>query len=199
VRPGESFVADGRRIHQHSCGEGRSRRVAIADLTRVCAVQQSVFVDHAEQRTAEVNADDIRSIAASSLPLPAASPLPLQFDETRQTWVISSPNPNLRIVGNWSGPLQGGMIGIGFGVSVNAIVSAGCSSVESPGFRRLFGRFPPFQDLGLPAGLLSQATYLGDRPPILPDYLDDAVSALVSIPAVQKMIVIAGMELTPPA
>ncbi len=63
-----------------------------------------------------------------------------------------------------------------------------------PAFVREFSRF---QDLCLPAGLLDQAMYLGDRPPILPDYLNDSVSALISIPAVQKMIVVAGMELTP--
>src|SRR5258708_7841877 len=28
-------------------------RVAVADLTRICALQPSVFVDHAEQRTAD--------------------------------------------------------------------------------------------------------------------------------------------------
>jgi hypothetical protein len=189
-------------------------RVAIADLSRVCAVQPSVFIDHAEQRTAGVDANDIRSIAALALPLPAEAQLPIQFDQTRQTWVVSSPNPNLRIVGNWSTPLQGGMIGLGFGVSITPSFLQVASfqgrfvlrdgNHRAYGFLRrgiirapvLFREFPQFQELGLPAGLLSQAAYLGDRPPVLPDYLDDGVSGLVSIPAVQKMIVVVGMELT---
>jgi hypothetical protein len=53
------------------------------------------------------------------------------------------------------------------------------------------------QELGLPSGMLPQGAYLGDRPPILPDYLDDSVSADVMLPATQKMIVVHGMELTP--
>jgi len=190
-------------------------RVAVVDLSRVCAVQPSVFVDHAEQRTAGIDPNDIRSLAAAALPLPADSALPIQFDEARQTWVISSPNPNLRIVGHWSTPLQPGIFGLGFGVSVmpSFLQVAGFQGrfVLRDGYHRAYGfllrgitRVPafvrelaPFQDLGLGAGLLNQAAYLGDRPPLLGDYLDDAVSVLVRVPAVQKMIVVAGIELTP--
>jgi hypothetical protein len=189
--------------------------VAVADLTKICALQPSVFVDHAEQRTADVVVDDIKSIAASTLPLPSVATLPLQFDETRQTWVVSSLNPNLRIVGNWSGPLQGGLIGLGFAISVTPsflqVARFQGRFVLRDGYHRAYGflrrgitrvpalvrEFAPFQDLGLPAGLLSQAAFLGDRPPILPDYLDNTLSATVLIPAVQKMIVVTGMELTP--
>jgi hypothetical protein len=39
--------------------------------------------------------------------------------------------------------------------------------------------------------------YLGNRPPLLRDFLDDEVAANVDVPAVQKMIVVQGMELTP--
>lgn len=190
-------------------------RVAVVDLTKICPLQPSVFVDHAEQRTADVVADDIQSIATSTLPLPSVATLPIQFDETRQTWLVSSPNPNLRIVGNWSGPLQGGLIGLGFAVSITPsflqVARFQGRFVLRDGYHRAYGflqrgitrvpafvrEFAPFQDLGLPAGLLSQAAYLGDQPPTLPDYLDDALSVTVSIPAVQKMIVVTGMELTP--
>jgi hypothetical protein len=45
-----------------------------------------------------------------------------------------------------------------------------------------------------PRTLLPQDAYLGSRPPLLPDMLDDAVSASVQVPAVQKMVVISGMQ-----
>jgi len=42
--------------------------------------------------------------------------------------------------------------------------------------------------------LLPQDAYLGSRPPLLPDMLDGTVSAPVQVPAVQKMIIISGMQ-----
>ena len=52
-----------------------------------------------------------------------------------------------------------------------------------------------FEALGLPqVGMLPQDAYLGERPPVLADYLDDEVSAEVTVPVTQKMIMIAGLE-----
>jgi len=45
-----------------------------------------------------------------------------------------------------------------------------------------------------PRTLLPQEAYFGSRPPVLPDMLDDTVSASVQVPAVQTMIVISGMQ-----
>jgi hypothetical protein len=53
------------------------------------------------------------------------------------------------------------------------------------------------RELGLGQGLFGTDVYLSDRPPLLPDFGDDAVAADVRIPIVQKMLVIQGMELTP--
>jgi hypothetical protein len=55
--------------------------------------------------------------------------------------------------------------------------------------------FAAFEEVGLPHGLLPQASYLGDRPPLLPDYLDDSVAADTLLPLTQKMVVIQGLEL----
>jgi hypothetical protein len=45
--------------------------------------------------------------------------------------------------------------------------------------------------------MLPQGAYLGERPPLLPDFLDDRVSAAVKVAAFQKLIVIQAIELTP--
>ncbi len=189
--------------------------VALIDLRRVCAVQPNVFVDHAEERVRDVDPADLRSIAAVSLPVPAESQLPAQFDESKNVWLLTAPNPNLRIMGHFGGQLQPGVVGFGFIVAISAsflqvaqfqgrlylrdgyhravgFLQRGISVV--PAFTRAFG---PLESLGLPPGMLPQGAYFGDRPPCLPDYLDDSVSVPVQLPASQKMLVIQGLEVTP--
>jgi hypothetical protein len=39
--------------------------------------------------------------------------------------------------------------------------------------------------------------YLGERPPVLADFLNDQIAADVRVPAAQKMLVVQGLELTP--
>jgi hypothetical protein len=82
--------------------------LAVVDLRRVVGFQPSVFVDNAEERVSGVDADDLGSLAAVTLPLPSRVALPAQFNEARQAWILVSPNPNLRIVGNFGGKLQPG-------------------------------------------------------------------------------------------
>jgi hypothetical protein len=188
--------------------------VGIVDLRRVCAVQPNVFTDHTEQRTASGNPNDLQSLAHITLPIPTNAEIPAQFDKARQTWMINSANPNLRIVGNWAGHVQPGVVGLGFTVAITPsfvqVARLQNRYVLRDGYHRAYGllrrgiSFVPvfvrdfgFQELGLPSGMLPQTAYLGERPPLLSDYLDDSVSSDVMLPATQKMIVINGMELTP--
>jgi hypothetical protein len=189
--------------------------VAIADLSEVVSIQPNVFVEHAEERAQEIDPENLASVAAVSLPLPQEAQLPLQFDQSRAAWIISSANPNLRIVGNFAGQPQPGSIGLGFLVAVSTsfmqVARYHGRYLLRDGYHRAYGllrrgitqvpvftrEFESFEALGLPPGMLSQDTYLGERPPKLPDYMDDQVAADVDLPAVQKMIVIQGLEITP--
>lgn len=189
--------------------------VSLVDLRKVCAVQPNVFVDHSTERVRDVDATDIRSVAAVSLPLPTKAELPAQFDESKNVWLFSAPNPNLRLLGNFGGEIQPGLMGFGFFVGISSsfvqvaefqgrrflrdgyhravgFLQRGINVV--PAFTRTLG---PLDSLGLPAGMLPQGAYFGDRPPCLPDYLDDTVSVDVQLPAFQKMLVIQGLEVTP--
>jgi hypothetical protein len=47
-------------------------------------------------------------------------------------------------------------------------------------------------------GMLRQASWAGPHPPLLPDYLDDAVSADVGLLGPQKIIMVQGLELNGP-
>lgn len=78
-------------------------RVAIADLPRVRAMQPSVYIDSAEDRVREVDPSDLASVARVSLPIPQAGELPAAYDQSKQAWLLSSRNPNLRIAGQFGG------------------------------------------------------------------------------------------------
>jgi hypothetical protein len=191
--------------------EGWTARVA--DLTRVCSLQQSVASQQAGDRVSEVDPDDLVSIAAVTLPAPSTAEIPAQFDEQRKAWIITAPNPNLRITGAMNGPSENGPV-FGFPVAVLPsflqVARHHGRYVLRDGYHRAFGllargitRAPAFVrdfgvgPLGTAAGLFATDVYLGDRPPLLSDFLDDEVAADVDVPAVQKMIVVHAIELTP--
>jgi hypothetical protein len=187
--------------------------VGVADLTRVCSLQQSVASQQAEVRVSDVDPNDLVSIAAVTLPPPSTEEIPAQFDEEKKAWIVTAPNPNLRITGAVNGPSPNGPV-FGFSVAILPsflqVARHHGRYVLRDGYHRAFGllargitQAPAFiRDfgvgaLGTGAGLFPTDVYLGDRPPLLRDFLDDEVAADVDVPAVQKMIVVQGMELTP--
>jgi hypothetical protein len=52
-------------------------------------------------------------------------------------------------------------------------------------------------ELRVSAGMFSEELLFGDRPPTMLDYLDDSVSADVTRPSTNKVIVIQALELRP--
>lgn len=188
-------------------------RVMVVDLSKVCAAQPSVHVDHAEERVASVDPGNLASIAAVSLPISASPPtqLPAQFDQVQKAWVFSSANPNLRIVGAGCGVVNGvPMFGFNVALAPSFMRVARYRSryLLLDGYHRAHGflrrgitqvptfvrDLPSFEALGLPQGMLPQDAYLGERPPSLRDYLNDDVAADVDVPTTEKVIVITGLE-----
>ena len=47
----------------------------------------------------------------------------------------------------------------------------------------------------MPNGMIPLDAYLGDRPPLLTDYLNSAVSAITTVPAMQKVVVVQALEI----
>ncbi len=192
----------------------------IADLSKVCALQPVVFWDHAEERTKAAVPGDMRSLAEITLPIKRKpDTVPLQFDQHRNTWMVVSRNPNLRIVAPFNAPIQAengqefACCGFLFSVSPSFVQVAFHRGryVLRDGYHRslgllaqgmthvpvLYRQFSEFEDLGIGPGMLNQNEYLGDRPPLLADYLGEVVSGEVQLPASQKMIVVQGMEMNP--
>jgi hypothetical protein len=55
--------------------------------------------------------------------------------------------------------------------------------------------YESFEQVGLPQGLLPKGAYLGDRPPLLSDYLNDEVAANTNLPVIHTTVVIQALEL----
>jgi hypothetical protein len=192
------------------------QEVRLIRLSRICSIQPVVHSAAAENRVAAVDTEDLRSVADISLPIPGEpTPIPAQFDETRQTWILSSANPNFRIVGQFQATAEQGIKAYGFAVRVMpSFVRVGLFQgryILLDGYHRSYGflrqgidevpafvrQYNAIEEMQINAGMLPQAAYLGDRPALLSDFLDDAVAADVTVPAAQKMIVIQGLEITP--
>lgn len=187
-------------------------KVSVVDLQKVCAIQPVVYTRNAMNRMLGVDPNSIASIAAVTLPIPGPQSLPVQFDPTKNAWIFSSPNPNLRILGNFSTEVQPGVPGFGFVVSIQQsylqVASLHGRYFLSDGYHRAFGllsigvswapclvrKFSRIEDLTLPPGLLPQDAFLGEKPPMLTDYSNDEVAAPVEVDTTHKIIALPALE-----
>ncbi len=189
--------------------------VALVDLTRVCGFQPSVFTDSATERAGGVDVTDFTQLARVTLPTEWNVEQRASLDEGRHLWMLASRNPNLRIVGQFAGPVgPNGLPGFGFIVTITPsfvqVASYQGRHFLRDGYHRSIGllalgaRFVPalvrpftsIQEL-VPAGMLPQEAFMGPKPPLLADFADDGVAATVYLPASQKMVVVQGLELSP--
>jgi hypothetical protein len=191
----------------------------LADLGKVCALQPHVFRDQAMERTQGAVQADLLALALITLPIPEPAPLPLHFDAARNTWIVTSRNQNLQIVGHFSGPVNQ-HLGCGFLVGVMpsfvqvalfrgryVLIDGYHRSLGllARGIRKapvLFREFAPSEPLqaggALKPDFFPEAVFLGERPPLLPDYLDEKVSVEVQMATSGKMLIIQGLEISPP-
>jgi hypothetical protein len=189
---------------------------AFVDLSRVCAIQPKIFIEHAVERVADVRTDDVRSLAEVTLPLTPPRGLAPQYHRERQAFITDLANPNLRIVGAFGGPAYDappGTVNLGFQVrlveSFVKVVSAQGRYFLLDGYHRCLGLLrrgvrycPAFvrEDAPLAAlvghNVLPFEVVAGDRPAVLPDYWDDAVSCGVWLPATRRAIVVQATEIS---
>lgn len=186
----------------------------MVDLRRVCAAQPTILVEEAVNRFSNLDMNDILGIAAITLPLHTPTLMPVVFDPHKNAFIFSSPNPNLRVAGNFSAEVAPGVQGFGFIVdtALSFLQVAGLNGryFLRDGYHRAYGlleagiHFAPalvreyntFEDIKMPVGLLPPSTYLGSRPPLLVDYLDDTVSTDTHLPITTKMVVIQALDLS---
>lgn len=188
--------------------------VALVDLQRVCALQPHVFVDYADERVASLDPNDSLAIARLTLPLSVSTVLHPSFDSARPICTISARNPNLRVVG-MNVQAQPGALVVSYAVAVTAsflsVARLNGRYILVDGYHRAAGllrrgitKVPALvreassiEQLGLPpTGLLPSSVYLGSRPPILLDYIDDTVSVDTRLPTTVKLVVLQAIEAT---
>lgn len=190
-------------------------RVALVDLSKVCAVQPSIFTQSAVARVEGVDPADLGQLASVTLPIasPQGESIQVQRDESGKQWLIASRNPNLQVMGYFSGPIQqGAPPAFGFPVGIPpAFVQAVCYQgrwLLRDGYHRSFGllslgaRYVPafvrdmnaIRDVVPNPGLLPNEAFLGPRPPTLLDYSDDAVAAATQLPSATKIVIVQAFE-----
>lgn len=185
---------------------------SLIDLRKLCAVQSRVFTDRMDEQFAGVDPGDLHSIAAVSLPLPSAPSLPAFFDSKRSAWVMSSPDPNLKVVGNFGRQQDDGTTGLGFSVALGrsyvAAIHHGGRYYLTDGYHRsvaflrrgithvpgLIRHLRDDEPFNTPSGMLPASAYLSERPPQLADFLEDGVAMSVILPVFRKIILIQAIE-----
>jgi hypothetical protein len=191
-------------------------RPALVDLPRVCAYQPKIFTVHAAERVAGVEPDSVRSLAEITLPLGAPRGLTPHYDRERHAFITNLANPNLRIVGAFSGPADSappGTVNLGFQVRlVESFVKVASTQGRYfllDGYHRCLGlvqrgvRYVPSfvrEDVSLSTvirpNMLPYEVCMGDRPPTLPDYWDSTVSCSIWLPATRRAIVVQATEIS---
>jgi hypothetical protein len=189
---------------------------ALVDLSRVCVFQPSVHIGNVSERAKSVRIDDVRSLAEFTLPLDAPPEITLQFDHDRLTFTTDPANQNLHVVGAFSyssGDGPPGTVNVGFQLRVITsyvqVASVQGRYFLRDGYHRCLGliqrgvRYAPAlvrDDLPLadlvPPGMLDFPMFMGDRPPVLPDYWDSSVSCSVQVPVSRNVVVIRASELS---
>lgn len=193
----------------------------LIDLGQVVAAQKQILVDDAEKRLYGAAADDWQGLARITLPLPRREPISWTFDSQRNAFVLTSPNPNLKVTGHFNSTVGGEVPGVvfdGFGFAVSyqrsylqvAVIDG--RAVLRDGYHRAYGllkagirRVPAFarsyaswEEAAMPDGLLPAAACLGSSPPLLADYLDDAVAIDRWLPAMRRLLVLQALDLMVP-
>jgi hypothetical protein len=199
--------------------------VKVARLDHIFSFQPVVFTDSASARIGMHDPDDWIGIAEVSLPRALPQAIRAQYDPLRKSWIIASANPNLRVLTQVALRVSNGPDGsvrldpngvpvLGFAIGISeSFMQVGRFQGRyflRDGYHRALGfllrgitkvpvfvRDVPVTENLAPVGMLPEQSYLGTRPPQLPDYLDDAVSTDVFLPASQKFVVIQALELSP--
>jgi hypothetical protein len=185
--------------------------IAIVDLARVCAVQPFVLADPDARVHGALDPNDLLALARVTVPIPNPQALPYQVDSARSVAILSSPNPNLRVVGFRAQQLGQGTL-LGFVVELapsfvqvaefggRFVLTDGhhrAVSLSSMGITRvpaLVRKYQHGENLGMDKSVLAPPVYLGARPPLLADYWDPDVSAAVSVPRARKIVMVQALE-----
>lgn len=203
--------------------QGLDWTLGMVDLREILGFQKMIVQEQAVERANAVDLANPQSLFSFCLPeTTSLTTLTGAIDQDQKGITFSSLNPNLRI-GNCLGtdvefaavPGAPGrkekFIGfaINFGVTFVQIAEYGGRWFVRDGYHRTYGllrrgvysipsifvRARNFQELGAAAaGFLPYEILFGERPPLLTDFLDDAVSVSTNQKATRKVVRITAEE-----
>jgi hypothetical protein len=203
--------------------QGLDWMLGMADLREVLSFQKLVVQEQAMERANSVNIEDPVSLFSFCLPeTTSATMLTGSIDQDQKGLTFSSLNPNLR-VGNFlvtdvelsaapgapSRKEKFAGFAINFGARFVQIAEYNERWFVRDGYHRTYGllcrgvykipcifiRARTFQELGAAApGFLPYEILFGERPPMLTDFLDDAVCVSANQKATRKVIRVTAEE-----
>ena len=197
--------------------------LGVVDLDRVLSLQKTVAADHAMDRIARVEADDMESLFSVCLPEPAPpTDLECIIDPDHRGLTFFSPNPNLRLgrhgiqertIPSGSTAPVGNIDLSGFALSLGLpFIQIGqlndrwfvrdgyhrCYGFLCRGIRRIpcvLVRARSFDELaGNQPSFIEEEILFGERPPYVKDFLDDEVSATATRRDIRKIVRISAQE-----
>jgi len=203
--------------------QGLDWTLGMADLREVLGFQKMIVQEQAVERANAVDLENPQSLFSFCLPeANSLTTLTGSIDQDQKGITFSSLNPNLR-VGNFlaadveiaavpGAPCRKDKV-IGFNINFGGrfvqIAEYNGRWFVRDGYHRAYGllcrgvynipcifvRARSFQELGAATpGFLPYETLFGERPPLLIDFLDDAVSASTNQKAIRKVVRITAEE-----
>ncbi|MFM9909173.1 MAG: hypothetical protein ACKVOW_07490 [Chitinophagaceae bacterium] len=182
--------------------------VKLVDIGNVCTVQPVVECIQSKERTKEIAPNDFLAMARICLSKPSTMGILGNYDANKKSYSFSSPNPNLQIL---TPHADQGFFGFAVGVSNSFVQVVKCNGryFLRDGNHRAYGflannvrkipvlyrEFHTIGEMGLPAGLFPIETLIGNKPPLLSDFLDDTVSTTAEFLRPTKVVIIQGLEI----
>jgi len=190
-------------------------RVCTVDLSRLYAIQPTTFIDHREEEIQALNPADMRG-AAVTLPNVIEVAMAVAADPLQKTITLASPDLNLQVLGLQTQPSQDGSCMMSFQAgAMRSILQVAhfdgryfCRDGHTravqllrhgikvvPALVRDFGTYA---EIAQAPNLLPDPIALGSNPPTIADFLDDRVSAAVSLNMTRKVVVVSAKEIAVP-
>lgn len=198
-------------LPEHLEVDGAVAEVRLVDLAMLCAIQPYVFTDCVLSVSMGAT---IEELAAVTLPSTADSEVSVEYDDDAHIFRATSPSQNLRVLGEFAGPLPGtpdGAIGVGFLVGVSpscvrvsvvdgrafltdgyhrvvALLAAGIRQVPA-----VIDEVASLDEVWTP-GMLDAQVCCGPRPAFVADFLDDVVAASTALHHVGRGVEVRATE-----
>jgi hypothetical protein len=180
----------------------------LVDLRRVCAMARLAYLD---VELPDIEADDLPALAEITLPRHPTG-IRADYDHEAEAWLLHEPTADVRVLGQFRAAGQPGVVlGLVVGRAPSfvevarvedrfvlvrgydhaiSLLARGIHSVPA----LVHGHRRP-RDLPFGRSSLARSVVMGRRPPLLPDFLDNDVSAEVLMPRTRRLLMIRALEL----